>query len=51
METTVEKLNEIKQFGYPLDFGDVFSQSFENYKKIALIVGSIILVLIIAFTV
>lgn len=51
MNFTVKKLQEIKQYGYPLDFGQVFGQAFENYKKIALIVGSIILVLIIAFTV
>lgn len=51
MNFTANKLQEIKQYGYPLDFGQVFGQAFENYKKVALIVGSIILVLIIAFTV
>ena len=51
MNSTTKKLLEIKQYGYSLDFGEVFGQAFENYKKIALIVGSIILVLIISFTV
>lgn len=51
MNATESKLQEIKQYGYPLDFGEVFGQAFENYKKIALIVGCIMLVLIIAFTV
>jgi uncharacterized membrane protein len=51
MNFTANKLQEIKQYGYPLDFGQVFGQAFENYKKVALIVGSIILVLIMAFTV
>lgn len=51
MNYTENKLREIKQYGYSLDFGQVFGQAFENYKKTALIVGSIILVLIIAFTV
>jgi hypothetical protein len=51
MNTTTNKLKEIKQYNYPLDFGEVFTKAFENYKKIALITGSIILILIIAFTV
>lgn len=50
MKSTAEKLNEIEQNGYPLDFGEVFNQAFENYKKIALLVGGILLVLIFVFT-
>lgn len=50
MKSTAEKLIEIEENGYPLDFGTVFNQAFENYKKIALLVGGVILVLIFVFT-
>ncbi|KGO87161.1 DUF2189 domain-containing protein [Flavobacterium suncheonense] len=33
------KIEQLKQNGYSLDLGDVISQSFENYKKIALNAG------------
>ncbi len=51
MKSTAEKLIEIEEKGYPLDFGEVLNQAFENYKKIALLVGGIILVLIFVFTI
>lgn len=46
-----ENLNLISNNGYDLDFSAVFTQSFENYKKTALLVGAIVLVLVIGFTV
>ena len=44
MKTTQEKLNEIKTSGYEFSFGQVFEQTFENYKKIALLGGAVIFV-------
>lgn len=49
MKSTLEKVQEIKKHGYHLDIGEVISQTFENYKKIALLSGGIILVLTIIF--
>ncbi|HEX8575874.1 MAG TPA: hypothetical protein VF677_06230 [Flavobacterium sp.] len=51
MNNIVNKLNEIKKYGYHLDLGIVISQAFENYKKIALTTGALLLVLIVIFTV
>lgn len=42
--TTKEKIEEIKNNGYQLDFGNVFNHAFENYKKIALYAGLMIFV-------
>ncbi len=39
MKTTNEKIEIIKQEGYDIDFGTVFNQAFDNYKKIALNAG------------
>ena len=39
MSTTTERITEIKNNGYDLDFSTVFNESFENYKKIALNAG------------
>lgn len=33
------RIDEIKNHGYDLDFGDVFNKSFDNFKKIALQAG------------
>jgi uncharacterized membrane protein len=49
MQTTTEKLEQIKNDGYELDFGDVFSNGFEIYKKIAGISGISFLILTIIF--
>jgi len=51
MKSTLEKVQEIKEFGYHLDIGEVISQTFENYKKIALLSGGVILLLTIVFVV
>lgn len=47
MKSTLEQVQEIKKHGYHLDLGDVISQTFENFKKIALLSGAIIIVLAI----
>jgi hypothetical protein len=44
MNQTLEKLKDIEKNGYQIDFGDVFNQAFENYKKIALYAGIILLI-------
>jgi len=44
MKTVAEKIETIRQEGYSLDFGSVFNQTFENYKKIALQCGLAILI-------
>lgn len=43
MKNLKETLQDIKQNGFQLDFGVVFSQAFESYKKIALNGGAAIL--------
>lgn len=44
MKATLDRIEEIKTNGYQLDFGTVFEHAFENYKKIALYAGLILLV-------
>lgn len=39
------KIENAKQNGYSLDLGEVISQSLENYKKIAMTAGAVILVI------
>lgn len=43
--TIKEKIETIKNHGYDLDFGTVFNQAFEIYKKIALNAGLALLVI------
>lgn len=43
MNPTLQKIQEIKRHGYQLDLGEAISQTFENYKKIALLAGAVIL--------
>lgn len=45
MKSTLNQIEEIKKNGYSLDFSDVFNHAFENYKKIALYAGLILLVI------
>lgn len=49
MKSTVEQIKDIKNHGYTLDFSNVFNNAFENYKKIALYAGLILLVFSILF--
>ncbi|KFF10866.1 DUF2189 domain-containing protein [Flavobacterium hydatis] len=44
MNRTQQRIEEINKIGYQLDFSNVFNHAFENYKKIALYAGSIILI-------
>jgi hypothetical protein len=39
-----DRIEELKNNGYPLDFGTVFESAFENYKKIAVYAGLMLLV-------
>ena len=45
MKSTLNQIEDIKKNGYSLDFSDVFNHAFENYKKIALYAGLILLVI------
>jgi len=45
MKSTLDQIEDIKNNGYSLDFSDVFNHAFENYKKIALYAGLILLVI------
>jgi hypothetical protein len=45
MKNTKQRLREIKENGYELNFNDVFNESFENYKKIAMSGGLTFLIL------
>ncbi|KUJ59662.1 hypothetical protein AR687_22285 [Flavobacteriaceae bacterium CRH] len=50
MKSTLDKIEDIKRNGYSLDFSDVFNNAFENYQKIALYAGLILLIFsILAF--
>jgi len=49
MKSTLDQVEAIKANGYSLDFSNVFNHAFENYKKIALYAGLIILVFSILF--
>ena len=43
MNKISQRIEQIKREGYPLDFGEVFNNAFENYKKIAIFAGSVLL--------
>lgn len=47
MSPIKKRIEEIKNNGYQLDFGNVFEHAFENYKKIVLYAGLMLLVYII----
>lgn len=50
MNATVKnRIDEIKVQGYQIDFGAVFNQTIENYKKIALYGGLVLFVFLIVF--
>lgn len=44
MKSTKTKIEEIRSNGYELDFGTVFEHAFENYKKIVVYAGLMLLV-------
>lgn len=49
MNDFLRKLESLKQNGYRLELGEVISQSFENYKKIAVTAGVAIILFSIIF--
>ncbi|MDR7372124.1 hypothetical protein [Flavobacterium aquidurense] len=49
MKSTTDQIEDIKNHGYSLDFSTIFNHAFENYKKIALYAGLIILVFTFIF--
>lgn len=48
MKTVKDRIEAISTNGYELDFGTVFEHAFENYKKIALYAGLVLLFFFIA---
>jgi len=51
MKLVKDKIEEIKTNGYQIDFGTVFEHAFENYKKIALYAGLMLMVFLILFAI
>ena len=51
MKSAPEQIEDIKKNGYTLDFSKVFDHAFENYKKIALYAGLILLVFSVLFAI
>lgn len=47
MNYTEKRLTEIKQNGYDIDLGNLINESFENYKKIALLAGLALTIVIL----
>ena len=47
MKSTLQRLEEIKRAGYNLDLGDAINETFENYKKIALLGGAVLLLVFV----
>ncbi len=51
MKETLQKIENIKENGYYLGFGEVVEQTINNFKKTALIQGVVLLVVLIIFTI
>ncbi|AOW11402.1 DUF2189 domain-containing protein [Flavobacterium gilvum] len=51
MNKTLQRLQEIEKNGYQIDFGNIFNNAFENYKKIAFYAGLVLIIFIILFIV
>ncbi|SHG66239.1 hypothetical protein SAMN05443549_105268 [Flavobacterium fluvii] len=49
MKNVKDRIAEITTKGYELDFGTVFENAFENYKKIAVYAGSMLLIFTFLF--
>lgn len=49
MKSIPDQIQDIKNHGYALDFSNVFNLAFENYKKIAIYAGLILLVFSVLF--
>lgn len=51
MKSTKARIEEIRSNGYQLDFGTVFEHAFENYKKIVLYAGLMLVVFSIVLSI
>lgn len=51
MKSTKARIEEIRNNGYQLDFGTIFEHAFENYKKIVLYAGLMLLVFSIVLSI
>ncbi len=51
METTIQKLNNLKQNGFEFDFGKIIEDTFENFKKIVLQQGLVLLLVVVLFSI
>lgn len=51
MKLTLQRLEEIKRNGYRLDLGEAINDVFENYKKIALLSGAVLLLVAVVASV
>jgi hypothetical protein len=51
MEPVKERIEAIRINGYELDFGTVFEHAFENYKKLALYAGLMLLVFFVVLSI
>lgn len=51
MRPIKDRIEEIRTNGYELDFGNIFEHACENYKKIALYAGLMLLVFIVLFSI
>ena len=49
MKPIKDRIEEIRTNGYEMDFGTIFEHAFENYKKIAVYAGLLLLVFTILF--
>ena len=50
-KSTQERIELIRNQGYSIDFGKIFNDAFENYKKIALYAGLMIFVFFVLLTI
>ena len=50
-KNTKAQIELMKTQGFSFDFGEIFEQTLQNYKKIALIQGLVLLVILVLFTV
>lgn len=51
MNITLQKIEQMRRDGFHFEFGELFDQTFNNYKKIALMQGLVLLVVLMGFTI
>ena len=49
MNITLQNIENMRRNGFHFEFGELFDQTFNNYKKIALMQGLVMLVVLLAF--